>query len=415
MAQVDVVVVGAGLAGLMCARTLVAAGREVAVLEASDGVGGRVRTDEVDGHRLDRGFQVLLTAYPAVRVHLDLDALDLHAFSPGVTIRRGGRFVRLADPRREPGSAPQALRVATPRDALALLRWRHRLLAASGQEVATEPQQSTADLLDELGISERLQESFFRPFLTGTFFDPEMTTSSRFTSLVFRTFFRGEVAVPAAGMQALPNQLAAGLPRGTVQFDTRVVGVDGDGVRTDDGHVAARHVVVATDAPAAADLLPAELDPPRPGRATTTLWYGADAPPHRGPHLLLDGDRSGPANTVVVMSEVAPGYAPPGRATIAVSLRHPATDVGRADEAARAQFAGWFGTVTSDLDLLRVDDIPYAQPRCDVSDLTTLQHPVAVAPGRWVCGDHRDTASIQGAMSSGLRAARSILASEGGA
>ena len=278
MAQVDVAVVGAGLAGLMCARTLAAAGREVVVLEASHGVGGRVRTDEVDGHRLDRGFQVLLTAYPAVRAHLDLDALDLRAFSPGVTIRRGGRFVRLADPRREPTSALEALRVATPRDAVALLRWRHRLLTSTGPAVAAAPQQPTADLLAELGISERLQESFFRPFLAGTFLDPEMTTSSRFTSLVFRTFFRGEVAVPATGMQALPNQLAAGLPTGTVHLDTEVVGIDGDGVRTPDGHVAADHVVVATDAPAAAALLAAHVAPPSTDFQTAAAAPGGYRP-----------------------------------------------------------------------------------------------------------------------------------------
>lgn len=415
MARVDAVVVGAGLAGLMCARTLVAAGREVVVLEASDGVGGRVRTDVVDGHRLDRGFQVMLTGYPAIRAHVDLDALDLRTFSPGVTIRRGDRFVRLADPRREPASALSALRLVSPRDAIALLRWRHHLLHTPGPDVAHAPQQSTADLLDDLGISTRLQEAFFRPFLTGTFFDRDMTTSSRFTSLVFRSFFRGEVAVPAAGMQALPDQLAAGLPDGTVRLGTTVEAVDEHGVRTAEGHLAADNVIVATAAPAAAALLPSHLSPPRPGRATTTLWYGSDAPPHTGPHLLLDGDRSGPGNTVVVTSEVAPTYAPQGRATTAVSLRHPTPDVPGADAATRTQLARWFGTRTGDLDLLRVDQIPYAQPRCDVGDLTTLAHPVALAPGRWVCGDHRDTASLQGAMASGLRAGRAILAGEGGA
>ena len=222
MADVDVAVVGAGLAGLSCARALHRAGRRVVVLEASDAVGGRVRTDEVDGFRLDRGFQVMLTGYPELRANVDLDALDLRAFSPGVTVRRGGRFRRLADPTREPSSALGALGVATPLDGARLLAWRHHVLSTPGNELATAPQSTTAELLEGRGFSRELREAFFRPFLAGTFFDDAMSTSSRLTELVFRSFFRGDVAVPAHGMQRLPDQLASELPDDAVRLSSPV-------------------------------------------------------------------------------------------------------------------------------------------------------------------------------------------------
>lgn len=405
---VDVVVVGAGLAGLQCARTLADAGRSVRVLEASDGVGGRVRSDRVDGFVLDRGFQVILTGYPALRAHVDLEALDLQPFSPGVTIRSDGRFVRLADPLREPLSAPQALRLVTPADAVRLLAWRRHLLATPGRQLADAPQQSTADLLAGRGFSRRLIDRFFRPFLAGTFFDPDLATSSRLTELVFRSFFRGEVAVPNRGMQALPEQLAAALPNQSIHLDTPVWAVAPGRVDTDAGSVRAGTVVIATDAPVAARLLGTRFPLDPVGRAATTLWFAAAASPVGGNHLVLGGDHDGPVTTVAVMSDVASGYAPPGRHLVAVSV------LGDADPAVertvRGQLSGWWGMEVADWDLLRADRITYAQPRMNPEDLPSVRRGVRVDDGLWLCGDHRDTASLQGAMVSGLRTARAILA-----
>ena len=99
----DVLIIGAGLAGLCCARRLAEAGVTFQIVEASDGIGGRVRTDEVDGFLLDRGFQVLLTAYPEARRVLDYSRLDLKPFSPGALSWFAGRMNRLVDPWRTPG------------------------------------------------------------------------------------------------------------------------------------------------------------------------------------------------------------------------------------------------------------------------------------------------------------------------
>ncbi len=412
----DVIVVGAGLAGLTCALRLTAAGRSVIVLEASDGVGGRVRTDMVDGFRLDRGFQVLLTGYPAARRWFDYDGLDLRAFSPGVRIRHRGRFQRLADPFQAPvaGLTSAFSPVATIPDGLRLLAWRRSVLGPPGQHVAARPQVDTATLVRERGFSPAITANFFRPFLSGTFFDPGMTTSSRVTELVFRSFFDGDVAVPNRGMQQLPEQLHARLPSGAVRLGQRVVGVRDGAVDVEHGDVVrAEHVVVAVEGPVAERLLGARMPgTAAPGRGTVTVYYRAETSPIGAADLVLDADGEGLVNNVAVMSDVAADYAPAGRgALVSVStVGVPDLDDREIDRRLRAQLAGWYGAQVATWDHLATYRIAYAQPRQDVVDLPTLAREVRVATGTWVCGDHRDTASIQGALVSGRRTAEAILA-----
>lgn len=417
MADADVVIVGAGLAGLSCALTLRAAGREVVVLEAADAVGGRIRTDVVDGYRLDRGFQVLLTGYPAARRWFDLEALDLQAFAPGVVIRHRGRFRRLADPLRAPVAGLSAVTspITTIPDGLRLLAWRHSVVHADGQEVAARPQVPTSRLLERRGFSAAITAGFFSPFLAGTFFEPELTTSSRVTELVFRSFFRGEVAVPGLGMQCLPQQLAARLPSDTVRFGQRVEAIEPGRASVAAGDtVTGEHVVVATEGPAAAQLLGTRLPGGvAPDRGTTTVYYLAAEPPVARPDLVLDADRDGPVNNLAVMSEVAERYAPPGGdALVSVStVGVPAKDDRALDAAVRRQLTGWYGSAVSDWQRIAVYRIPHAQPRQDVEDLPSLAREVRVDATTWVCGDHRDTSSIQGALVSGRRTAEALLAS----
>lgn len=411
----EVVVVGAGLAGLTCAVRLHEAGREVRVLEASDEVGGRVRTDAVDGFLLDRGFQVLLTGYPAAQRWFDYDALELRPFSPGVRIRMRGREHRLADPFQAPVDGVRSLTspVATTLDGLRLLRWRQAVTRPAGRAVAARPQVSTETLLRDRNFSPAVTASFFRPFLAGTFFDPAMSTSSRVTELVFRSFFRGQVAVPARGMQSMPEQLAARLPDGSVRVQARVTDVGRCELAIDGGDtLRAGHVVVATEGPTAAHLLEGRFGPaPAPGRGTITLYYSAERSPVGGPDLVLDADGGGPVNNLAVMSDVAPRYAPAGRSLVSVStVGIPDVSESELDGLVRAQLHGWYGGEVAAWEHLATYRIPYAQPRQDVEDLPTLAREVRVDERTWVCGDHRDTASIQGALVSGRRTADAILA-----
>ena len=406
----DVIVVGAGLAGLCCARELASHGVDVLVLERSDDVGGRVRADELEGFLLDRGFQVLLTAYPEARRTLDYDGLALRPFLDGALVRRGGRFAPLADPLRRPAQALRTLRdgPGSLLDKARVARLRARLGRYSLSEVLHAPQVTTAEALRREGFSSALTEAFWRPFLGGVFLDPELSTSSRLFAFVFKMFADGEAALPAAGMRAIPRQLAAALPAGTIRTGVTVESLEDGRVTLAGGEtLEAEAIVVAADGPEAARLTGA-FAAPAP-RAATCLYFAAERSPLGEPLLVLDGERGGPVNNLCVPSDVAPSYAPPGAALVSATvLGIPQADDASLRRAVIGQLRDWFGAQVDDWRHLRTYRIPYALPALTSEAFAGPERPVRLRPGLFVCGDHRDTPSIQGAMVSGRRAAAAV-------
>ena len=398
-----VVVVGAGLAGLACATTLHAGGVPVRVIEASDGVGGRVRTDAIDGHLVDRGFQVLLTAYPEAHRQLDLDALDLCAFDPGAVVFLGGSRSVIADPFRAPGRvvASELSPVGSPFDKLRVAALRHRLRRPHPATLLRGADMTTRESLVEAGFSERMIDRFFRPLFGGIQLDRELATSRRMFDVIFRMLSDGDSAVPAAGMQAIPEQMAAALPAGTIELGVAARAVRPGGVDTDAGTIDAAAVVVACEGPAAAALLGLE---PVGSKTAGAVWFSAPTPPADDRLVFLDGD-GGPALNVAIMSNVAPAYAPPGRATVVAAM--PGLIDGDLEALARRTLRTWWGGQVDGWEVLAVHRIPHGQPERGVPLHPKL--PVQLGDGLFVCGDHRDTASIQGAMYSGRRCAESIL------
>jgi phytoene dehydrogenase-like protein len=404
--RADVVVVGAGLAGLTAARALSRAGLDVLVLEADDDVGGRVRTDVVDGWRLDRGFQVLNTAYPAVGRELDLARLQLRDLTRGALVMRRGRRLRIADPRRDPLGA-----VATARAPLGSLKDK-ALLAATTTRVAAVPARRlvdtddvpAAELLRRRGFSAEAVDTFFRPFFSGVFLEDELVTSSRFLDLMLRMFTRGRSTVPAHGMGEIPRQIAADLPPGSVVLGARADVLTPGSVRTSRGTVRARAVVCATDATAAATLVP-EVDDVT-WRSVTTLYHVALEDPLGEPTLVLDADRSSPVVNTVVLTAAAPSYGPAdGRALVSTSV----LGAGRPglEPAVRSRLSDLYATDARGWAHLRTYVVERALPAMTAPH--PFRRPVRVG-GVYVCGDHRDTSSIQGSLVSGRRAAEAVLA-----
>ena len=400
----DVVVIGAGLAGLAAAGALHARGLDVLVLEASDRVGGRVRTDVVDGFLLDRGFQVVLTAYPELARQLDVRALDLREFDPGALVRHAGRNHVAGDPFRRPRRTLSTLvaPVGSPADKLRLLRDRRRWSSAPVPDLLRQRDVPTAVALAERGYGPTMVDRFFRPLAGGIQLDPHLGGSVRMFDTVMAMLTRGSAAVPAGGMGAIPAQLAAGLPRGAIRLDAPVVALDGGDVVLAGGErIAGRATVVAAEGPAAAELLG---QPAVAGKSVGAVYFDVPVAPFDDPLILLDADRSGPALDVAVLSNVAPTYAPAGRHLLVAATPG---DVGPQLEArVRTQLRRWWGGTVDTWRHLATYRIDHAQP-ADGPPFAP-RRAVSLGSGRFVCGDHRDTPSIQGALYSGRRCGTAV-------
>jgi phytoene dehydrogenase-like protein len=402
-----VVIVGAGLAGLTAADRLTRAGLEVVVIESSDGVGGRVRTDRIDGFLVDRGFQVLNTGYPAVRRILDLDALDLREFGRAALLHVEGRRVRIGDPRRELLALPRA--AAAPigglRSKAALAAYASATVGLPVGRVKGRRDLPAVEHWARHGLRGPVVDRLLRPFFSGVVLEEELTTSSRFVDLMLRMFARGSSVIPAGGMQQIAEQLASRLPAGSIHLQLPALRVR-PGARevvTDAGAVAARAVVVATDVDTADELVGGGLERPK-WKGVTTVYHAAAVAPLDQPTLLLDTDDS-PVNNTVVVTAAAPSYSPDHRALVATSLVHGARQ--RWDEpAVRSRLAVLYDVPTGEWEHVSTYDVPRALPAMPAPH--DFRMPVRHGDV-FVCGDHRDTSSIQGALVSGERTAVAVL------
>ena len=411
--KVDVVVIGAGLSGLAAARQIQQSGLNVVVLEASDGVGGRVRTDNVDGFLLDRGFQVLLTAYPELATQVDMKALDLQAFDPGALVwissKNGGHGKGhvVSDPFRKPSTlfATTFAPIGSVIDKLRIVLLRLRVLRGVAPKLLRNNDMSTLDALRSAGFSQRMIETFFRPLFGGVQLDPQLATSRRMFDIIFRSLSEGQSVLPARGMQALPEQLASRLHPNTIHLNSPVESLDGTKVILRNGErIAARAVVVATDGPTASTLLGL---PAVQSRTAGCVYFSADTPPNDKKYVILDGSGKGPVLNVAIISNVAPSYAPPGKHLIAAAL--PGVITGDLEQLARKQLREWWGPQVDSWKHLRTYAISHGGP-VQSAPFSPKQR-VSLGDGRFVCGDHRDTGSIQGALYSGRRCGEAVVQS----
>ncbi|MFE4666889.1 NAD(P)/FAD-dependent oxidoreductase [Streptomyces sp. NPDC056716] len=435
--QADVVVVGAGVAGLSAAHRLTSAGVTTIVLEAAPWVGGRMSTEKVDGFRLDRIGQLLSTAFPELRRTPGLDGLVLRPFAPGVVLHSDGRLHRTGTPAgggsargalhtvRALASAPRAQALSrvpqTPRsqagprplgtavDHARLRTALARLAATPVERVLARPEAPAGQALAARGLPARTIDGFLRPLLAALLCDPELTTSSRCADLALRAFAAGRLCVPEGGAETLPELLARTLPPGTLHTGVRATAVSTTSVTTaEHGEFRCRAVLLATDARSAAALLPGLRVPDF--HPVTVLHHTADEPPRTANALVLDADRGGPVAHTAVASAVDPSRAPAGRALISSTvLGVPPADL---DAAVRAHLSRLYGVSTRRWETLAVhhtaEAVPAMRPPHD------LRRPVRVMAGLYVCGDHRDTSTVQGALHSGRRASTAILSDLGG-
>ncbi|MFD4527163.1 NAD(P)/FAD-dependent oxidoreductase [Streptomyces sp. NPDC058470] len=428
--DVDVVIVGAGVAGLAAAQHLTRAGLRAIVLEAAQNVGGRMSTEKVDGFRLDRAGRLLSTAYPELHRTPGLNTLTLRPFSPGVLLHSDGRHHR-ASPPVTPRSARGALTAARalasaprlprprpqgcahrpgplggPLDQTRLATALTRLAATPPARLLGRPDLPALQALAARGLPSRTVDGFLRPLLAALLCDPDLRASSRCADLALHSFATGRLCLPEGGADTLPELLAASLPPDTVHTGVQVGTVSTTSVTTrDHGELTCRAVLLATGARAAAELLPGLHVPDF--HPVTVVHHTTDEPPLTDPALLLDADRSGPVAHTAVISEVDATRAPAGRALISSTVLGTPPAAAHLDAAVRAQLARLYGTSTARWELLAVHHDPEAVPAMPPPH--DLHRPVRLLAGLYVCGDHRDTSTVQGALHSARRAAHAVL------
>lgn len=407
----SIAIIGAGLSGLACARALAKAGLNFSIYEAGDAVGGRVRSDKVDGFTLDRGFQVLLPSYPEARRLLDYEALDLCPFYRGAEIFYKGRFHHLADPFTHPADAIRHL--SDP-----FVPWRDRWhTVVLRKEVLTTrkierriPEMETEDYLRDFGFSEEFIDLFFRTFFGGVFLEKDLRTSARMFLFLYSMFSTGGAAIPARGMQAIPEQLAKSLPAGSLRLNSPVSGLRPGEITFASGEVVhADHIILAVSEEAAARLLPeSQPEKPLPSRSSTCIYFSTDQPLPDSPILYLDGDGRGPVNSVCIMSKVTPHCAPTGQHLISASIIGSPSST-ELEKVVREQLAAWFGEGAYQWQHLRTYQIRHALPEGRQLRLGSGPLPAAISPGLYRCGDWCEDASINGALISGRRAAEAVM------
>lgn len=407
--QKSVLIVGGGISGLIAANELIKRGIHTTVFEKDNRTGGRVKTDEVNGFLLDRGFQVLLTAYPEAERYLDYPDLDLKTFSSGAFIQRGNKKERIGDPSRDFFMLFPTLlaSVGSLGDKINMLKLKKQLQNLSEEQIFSREEISTVEALRQYGFSETMIERFFRPFYSGIFLEDELSTSRRMFDFVFSMFSKGFAAVPAKGMGEIPRQLTEQLPADCIKTNTTITSVDGDTITDEQGNeYTADAILLATEAK---NPLVKNYAQNTNQQSTDCLYFGADFPPYHQPVISLNaGD--GIVNNVAVMSSISSFYAPENKALISVSLKgtHNSDDQQLADNV-KQELQTWYGESVNDWSFLKRYHIPYALPEQNHVTHTVSADDIKIGERLFLTGDHLMNGSLNAAMRSGRIAARAII------
>ena len=407
----DVIIVGAGLAGLAAAVHLHRQGRKVLLLEASERAGGRIKTDSHEGFLLDRGFQVLLTAYPETQALLNYTDLKLKKMLPGATVLYDGGNFEIADPFRRPSAAFATLfaPVGTLKDKINTLWLKNRLQKLTIDEIFEQPEQRTSKQLAEYGFSTKMIQRFYAPFLSGIFLENELKTSRRMFDFVMKMFSDGDVAVPELGMEEIPKQLVAMLPEGSIQCNAKVTAIEGKTVVTEDGTVIeANQILLATTA----NNLTQKFFPKQKmtSHQVTNIYFEANEAPTKKAVVILNASTKKKwVNNLTVLSNVSKAYAPKGKVLISVSYNGiPTVDDATLAENMKQELKQWYSEKVNSWKMLKSYRIEYALPTQESVRNTIAASEIKISDTLFICGDNLLNGSINAALKTGRLAAEAM-------
>lgn len=401
------IIIGGGISGLTAAYYLHQAGLSYEIIESSDRVGGRIKTDSENGYLMDRGFQVFLTAYPEAKQVLDYKALDLQSFDPGaLLLRKEGKIDYIGDPMRQVSSLIPTVTTsaASIADKFKILSTKSKLTSKSIADIFRSEEITTIDLLkNEYRFSDKIINQFLRPFYSGIFLENDLTTSRRMFDFVFKMFSEGEATVPAKGMEEIPKQIASHLDQSKIYLNTKAIDVKGNIIHLQNGETKlADHIIIATEAIGLSNKF-AKTN--QKYRSTTNLYFASDKQPFKKNSIALNGNPKALVNNLVCMSKNSNLYAKDGE-LISVSLKEGIVyDNATIASQVKSELSQWIPSAKN-WNHLSTYRIKYALP-----DQTNINNAniIEVTNKMTIIGDHVMNGSINAAMKSGRLGAERVI------
>ncbi len=407
----EIYIIGAGISGLVAAYELEKAGFSPVILESEKSVGGRLRSDYQDGFIFDRGFQVLLTAYPEAQRYLDYESLKLQKFDPGAIIIRPGNLFAIHDPLRNPLKIVSMAfsNVGTFMDKIRMFKLTRSLKSKTEEEIFNEPNKTTLQFLRDYGFSEKIIENFFMPFFKGIFLENELETSSRMFNFVFKMFSLGQAAVPENGMQAIPDQLKRKLTKTIFRLNTPVKTIDGNLIELSTGErIHADKIIIATQPDKFLPQIKGEF---KPSRKVVNLYFSLEKSFFARPMIGLVTDKQFLVNNLVFLTDVSKSYSKSGRALLSVTITKPVTMDDKLEKMVTIELEALTNIKSEHFKFEKSYEIENALPQIEDMKSSIHSSQAKIYDGVFLSGDYLLNGSINAAMTSGRKAAEAVILS----
>ncbi len=409
--ELDIYIVGAGISGLIASYELERAGFSPIILESEKAIGGRVRSDYHNGFIFDRGFQVLLTAYPEAQRYLDYDSLKLKKFNPGAIVIRPGNLFTIHDPLRKPLKIVSMAfsSVGTFMDKIRIFKLTQSLKNKTEEDIFNESDKTTLQFLRDYGFSEKIIENFFMPFFKGIFLENELDTSSRMFNFVFKMFSLGHAAVPENGMQAISDQLKSKLIKTSIRLNTAVKTIDGNIIELASGErLNADKIIIATRPD---KFLPQMAGQFKPYRKVVNLYFSLEKSFFASPMIGLVTDKQFLVNNLVFMTDVSKSYSKTDRALLSISITKPLEIDDKLIDKVKIELEALTNIKSEHFKLEKTYAIEDALPQIEDMKSSIPATQTKLYDNVFLSGDYLLNGSINAAMTAGRKAAEAVILS----